>query len=226
MKMVKAGYEILSSVNRDEVLKHIEKCGRECYQSSWKIADGTAPEFVKMLHSVGHGSVLEHFGFTVKFINDRGVSHEEVRHRLASFSQESTRYCNYSNDRFDNECTFIDLWRGMCLDPKVSKLSVNVFHEIYEVWLDATEHAEKAYNKMIELGATPQIARAVLPNSLKTSIVITANLREWHLILTQRTSIKAHPQMREVMVPLLKELQQILPEIFGDIVPYEGEEVA
>lgn len=205
MKIEQSKYEILSDIDSVKMLKNIELCGRTCYKSEEKITNDSASKFVEMIIKRGHLSVIEHEKITVKFVFDRGVSHEAVRHRLASFSQESTRYCNYSKDKYDNQITVIGLDQYLKNENSL------------KVWFNAMEFAEKSYFELIENGESPQIARSVLPNSLKTEIVITANLREWRLILTQRTSNAAHPQIREVMEPLLCELKIKLPEIFKDI---------
>jgi thymidylate synthase, flavin-dependent len=217
MKVLKASYEILDQIDRDHILKKLEQCGRECYQSTHKVTEGSAGPFVSKLVELQHLSVLEHFSFTVHFAVDRGVTHEQVRHRLASFSQESTRYCNYDNDQFGNEIKVIDIREGIKLDTKMKDMSVHLINEIISEWERAMEDAERHYCRMIQLGATPQMARSVLPSSLKAGITISANLREWMLILTQRCSKAAHPQIREVMLPLLAELVVVLPEIFGRI---------
>ncbi len=156
---------------------------------------------------IGREEHLTHQRQTVRFIVDRGVSHELVRHRVASFAQESTRYCNYGKEKFGKEITFIKpaFWE------KGS--------EQYKHWSKACSFTENAYFKLLEDGATPQEARAVLPNSLKTEIVVTANVREWRHIFKLRTAKDAHPQMREVMTPLLAEMTMYLPELFGDIQP-------
>lgn len=158
----------------------------------------------------GHESVIEHFSFSVKFICDRGFSHELVRHRLCAFTQESTRYCNYSN----KDMTFIQqpFWGNKELQRST------ITNRQERLWKAVLIEAENTYNALITNGATPQEARSVLPNSLKTEIVVTTNLREWRHILKQRTNKDAHPQLRQLMIPLLKELQIKLPAIFGDIV--------
>jgi len=217
MKIIKAGYEIETELNGEEILKHIEKCGRTCYKSEDKITEDSAKRMIEMLIKNGHESVLEHFSFSVRFTNDRGVSHEEVRHRIASFSQESTRYVNYSKEKFGNEVTYIDITDGILLDTKMNNMDTSKVVEIIAEWYKACEDAERHYFRMLELGATPQIARSVLNNSTKTEIVITANLREWRTILKQRTAIAAHPQIREIMIPLLKELKKLIPIVFDDI---------
>ena len=221
LKVLKAGYEILSNISDGGIdeLKHIEKIGRVCYKSEDKISeDGeSAKRFVKMLIDRGHEAMIEHSSLTVKFIVDRGVSHELVRHRIASFAQESTRYCNYSNDKFGNEISVIDVTNGMKLDGKMSTMSSYDIANVLKEWNEAMMDAERHYLKMIELGATSQIARSVLPNSTKTEITITANYREWRNFFKLRVAKTAHPQMREVTVPLLKELKNRIPVVFDDI---------
>ncbi|MDR0963817.1 MAG: FAD-dependent thymidylate synthase [Clostridium sp.] len=218
MNVIKPGYEILTPIDGAEILKHIERIGRVCYKSEDKITDGSAEKFVAMLIKRGHEAMIEHYSFSVKFIVDRGVSHEIVRHRVASFAQESTRYCNYGNS--DNGCTFIQpyFW-----DPNFAYYTVDhceggqFVDECYEHWYTAMHDAEKRYLSLINNGATPQQARSVLPNSLKTEVVMTANLREWRHFLRLRTDRTAHPQMREVTVPLLAELKTLILVIFDDI---------
>jgi len=215
MKIEKASFEILEPLtsrfgesiskkevlDREKILSIIEKAGRTCYKSE---AKGDASSFIRGLIRNGHHSVIEHASMTVKFICDRGVTHELVRHRLASYSQESTRYCNYSKDKFGNEITVI----------KPPGLSAG---EDDEIWIRAMQHAENAYLEMIDTGLSPQIARSVLPNSLRAEIVMTANMREWRHVLTLRTSEKAHPQIRSLMLGLLCILREWLPELFEDI---------
>lgn len=205
MKAIKAGFEIIDELNGSEILKKIELCGRVCYKSENKIKEGSAEKFVAAIIRNGHESVIEHVSFTVKFIVDRGVSHEMVRHRLASYSQESTRYCNYSKDYFQSEITFIEPYYLAEGSPG------------WMEWMLAMEAAEKAYFNLLNIGHSPQEARAVLPNSLKTEVMMTANLREWRHFLKVRTSKAAHPQIREVAIPLLHELQRLIPVVFDDI---------
>ena len=221
MNIMKPNFEILTHISDGgiEELKHIERIGRVCYKSEDKISeDGeTAKKFVKMLIDRGHEAMIEHSSLSVKFTVDRGVSHELVRHRIASFAQESTRYVNYSLDKFGNEINVIDITGGINLDNKMKDMNaLDIAAIIYE-WRMAMQDAEKHYMNMIELGATPQIARSVLPNSTKTEITITANYREWRNFFKLRTANTAHPSMREVTIPLLKELKDKLPIIFDDI---------
>ena len=221
MNILKAGFEILTPISEGgiEELKHIEKIGRVCYKSEGKITeDGeSAKRFVKMLINRGHEAMIEHSSLSVKFVVDRGVSHELVRHRIASFAQESTRYVNYSLEKFGNEINVIDIRNGINLDNKMKNMDSDTIAAIMGEWCLAMEDAEKHYMKMIELGATPQIARSVLPNSTKTEITISANYREWRNFFKLRVPNTAHPQMREVTIPLLKELKRRLPIIFDDI---------
>ena len=221
MNILKAGFEILTPISEGgiEELKHIEKIGRVCYKSEGKITENgeSAKKFVKMLIDRGHEAMIEHSSLSVKFVVDRGVSHELVRHRIASFAQESTRYVNYSLEKFGNEINVIDIRDGINLDNKMKNMDSDTITAIMGEWCLAIEDAEKHYMKMIELGATPQIARSVLPNSTKTEITITANYREWRNFFKLRVPNTAHPQMREVTIPLLKELKRRLPIIFDDI---------
>lgn len=205
MKIIKPSFEIMDEVDGDAILKKIEQCGRVCYKSEGWIDDGTAEKFVTSIVKRGHESVIEHFNMTVKFICDRGVSHEIVRHRIASYSQESTRYCNYSKGQFNGEITVIE---PCFLVPGT---------EGYDMWYRACQMAEQYYFSMLDWGCSPQEARAVLPNSLKTELVMTANIREWRHFLKLRTSPAAHPQMREVANLLLKELKQKILVLFDDI---------
>lgn len=224
MKLIKPSYEILSPLIRENVLKAIEIAGRTCYKSEDRITEDSASKFVEMINGRGHRAVVEHQSITVRFICDRGVSHELVRHRLASFCQESTRYCNYSKDKFDSELTFIipswfknqdkELLQALWDRSAVENVSDDEWCEVE--WYCVCDNAEESYLTLLKKGWQAQQARSILPNSLKTEIVVTANIREWQEILKQRTSPAAHPQMRELMIPLQKELQTVLPELFGD----------
>ena len=215
MKIIKPSYEILTPISDGGIkeLQHIEKIGRVCYKSEDRITDDgeSAKKFVKMLINNGHEAMIEHSSLSVKFIVDRGVSHELVRHRIASFAQESTRYCNYSKDKFGNEITVI---LPCFFDTGMGVLSNSL---VYQEWKLACECAEERYFNLLKMGATPQQARTVLPNSLKTEITITANYREWRNFFKLRTAEASHPQMREVAIPLLKELKTFIPIIFDDI---------
>lgn len=221
MNIIKAGYVILSEISQGAVkeLQHIEKIGRVCYKSEDRITeDGeSAKKFVQMLINNGHEAMIEHSSLSIKFICDRGVSHELVRHRIASFAQESTRYCNYSGDKFGNEISVIDITDGIKLDEGMNKSNSLDLTAVINEWFHAMEDAEAHYLRMLSYGATPQIARSVLPNSTKTEITITANYREWRNFFKLRAEAHAHPQMREITIPLLQELKQRIPIIFDDI---------
>ena len=192
MKIIKPGFEFITPIDGSVILKRLEECGRVCYKSEGKITDDSAPKFVAGIIKRGHEAVLEHCSFTVKFICDRGVS------------------CNYGKDQFGSEITVIE----PCY------LNKDTF--AYDEWKEACRRAETAYFNLLNWGLSPQEARAVLPNSLKTEVVMTANIREWRHFLRLRTSTGAHPQIREVATPLLRELQQIVPVCFDDILPKEA----
>jgi len=218
MNKIKASYVIESEINGIEILKQIEKVGRTCYKSEDKITDDSAIKFVKNLIKRGHEAMIEHNSISVRFICDRGISHEIVRHRLASFGQESTRYCNYTKDKFDNEINVIDITEGIRLDDGIiTQVEAETIAKIINEWEGAMIGAENHYFAMIKLGATPQIARSVLPTSLKTEIVVTMNIREWRHFFKLRTEIVAHPQMIELTTPLLAEFKALIPVVFDDI---------
>lgn len=205
MKIIAPYHEIISKIDGAEMLRNIELCGRVCYKSEDRITDGSAEKFVGMILKSGHESVLEHEKITVRFVCDRGVTHEIVRHRIASYSQESTRYCNYSKDKFGGEITFI----RPCFWAKDD--------EKFALWKETMQSIEDSYVKLISLGAKPEEARSILPNSVKTEIMVTMNLREWRHFFKLRTAERAHPQIREVAIPLLNELKGLVPVIFDDI---------
>lgn len=205
MKVIKPDVVFVSLIDGAEILKRLEECGRVCYKSEDKISEGSAEKFLAGILKRGHEAVLEHASFTVKFICDRGVSHEIVRHRMASYCQESTRYCNYGKGRFGEEITVI----APCFWAVDSD-------EMCQ-WRSAMQLAEAHYFRLLQLGASPQEARSVLPNSLKTEVVMTANIRQWRHFLHLRCSPAAHPQMREVAQLLLEKVHAQIPVLFDDI---------
>ncbi len=211
MRIIKPYFSIESRVDGQEALAIIERAGRTCYKSDDLIKEASAVDFVSKIIKRGHEAVIEHYSITVRIVCDRGVSHEIVRHRIASYSQESTRYCNYSKDRFSNEITVIE--------PCFWNRSTDEGRAMYEIWKESMEEAEKKYFKLLELGAAPQEARSVLPNSLKTELVVTMNIREWRHFIKLRTSEAAHPQIREIAIPLLKKFKELIPVMFDDITP-------
>jgi len=205
MKIVKPSVKMLWIT--PEAQKQIEIAGRTCYKSEDKITDDSAYAFCCKMRKSGHHAMIEHACASFVIVCDRGVSHEIVRHRIASYAQESTRYCNYSKDKFDNQCTFI----------KPPNLSVQQSLE----WELSCENSEDSYNTLLDEGCSAQIARSVLPNCLKTEIVMTANLREWRHFITLRGSKAAHPQIRPIAVDIWKELMLHVPSIFEDLKPRE-----
>lgn len=206
MKIIQPSAEFITPIDSDYIIKTLETIGRTAYQSFDKDPDGSKEkEFIINIIDRGHESVIEHISLTARFIVDRGVSHELVRHRIASFTQESTRYCNYANGKFGNELTFIDI------RPFMTETAV-------ELWEGSISSAEADYIMLINHGCSPQIARSVLPNSLKTEVIMTANLREWRHFFKLRCSKAAHPQMRQVANMLLNEVMESgIHIIFKDI---------
>jgi len=193
-----------------DLIRKVERYARVCYKSEERMGEEFNPRFLRGILQRGHESVIEHEKITVLFVVDRGVSHEIVRHRIASYSQESTRYVNYSQGRFGQEIAVIEPF---------------YFQEDtapYRIWQQACGQMEQAYMALLEAGCSPQEARAVLPNSLKTELVATYNLREWRHFFRLRCAVAAHPQMRQVAIPLLLHFQEQVPVVFEDI-PYDQE---
>ena len=209
MKIIEPTVELAHILDAKEIMQRIERAGRVCYKSEGNISDTSAENFIAALIKRGHESVIEHVSITFKIVCDRGISHEIVRHRLASYSQESSRYCDYSGDKFGGELTFIKpcFWADN---------SDKLF-----TWRQTMALIEHIYLTMRENGAKPEEARSILPNSLKTELFMTANLREWRHFLKLRTSPKAHPQMREIALKIYNILNENLPVIFSDINPEE-----
>ena len=220
MRTLKLQHVIIGKdqIEGHKILKHIEKIARTCYKSEDLINDESAEKMIKKLIKMNHLAMIEHASVSVLFTCDRGVTHEIVRHRVASYAQESTRYVNYSKDKFGNEIGYIDIAGGIALDTKMKDLPVETIDAIISEWHQACIDAEKHYMKMLELGATPQIARSVLNNSTKSDINVTMNLREWRHFFELRCDTPAHPQMRELVIPLLKEMSEVIPIVFDDLV--------
>lgn len=213
MKIVNANYEILTDAfkNPNSILQFLEKCGRICYKSENVITDGSADRFLANIIKSGHESVLEHQSLSVKFIISRATSHQLVRHRIASFSQQSQRYCNYAHDKFNNEIEFIKPLKFIREDESNPS-------EAYRLWKDAMSYAEKAYFDLMSIkGVKPQEAREVLPNSTKTELMMTANIREWRHIFKLRIAKGADDGIRYIMLKLLDELKNTIPVLFDDI---------
>lgn len=205
MKIVQPSVTLINPPSRDDLYKQIERAGRVCYKSEDKITEDSAEKFIRGLIKRGHEAVIEHGSITALFVCDRGVSHELVRHRIASYCQESTRYCNYSQDKFDNEITVIE----PCFWDRDSKE--------YKIWAKACNWAESWYFDLLIEGATPQEARAVLPTCLKTEIMVTMNPREWRHFFKLRCAPAAHPDMRHI-ANLAKEMfVENWPALFDDL---------
>ncbi len=205
MKTIEPSVELIPQVPAADLLRLLERFGRVCYKSEGRITEDSAEGFIERIIARGHEAVLEHCVVSAHFTVDRGVSHELVRHRIAAYCQESTRYCNYSNSIFGKEITVI---KPLFLSPDTIA---------WDVWRDSCQAAETAYFDLLACGCSPQEARTVLPHSLKTEVVATMNIREWRHVLQLRSSLFAHPQMREVMIPLLDKLTDYAPVLFRDI---------
>ena len=205
LKIIEPWTRIEDAPEGEELLRRIERIGRVCYKSEGSITEASARGFVERLLARGHESVIEHVSLSARIVCDRGVSHEIVRHRIASYSQESTRYCNYSQDKFDGQLSFI----RPCFWAEGS--------EAYRLWASAMAEAERAYLSLLDAGASPQEARSVLPSSVKTELAATMNLREWRHFFRLRTSPAAHPQMRQVAGMLLEQMREAVPVIFDTL---------
>ena len=245
MKLINPSIEFLTPILRNEILPQLERIGRTCYKSENKITPGSSSAFVRMLTKRGHHAMLEHASISVKIVCDRGVSHEIVRHRLASYAQESTRYCDYTKDKFNDQLTFIrpDWFKTVPAgeyhledNKNISVLyeSRHVNHDYVHIkepfrniedpdwgspevfFLRHMLWSEKAYKAIRNGGWKPEQARAVLPNALKTEIVVTMNLREWIHFFKMRDSEFAHPQMRQIAKGIHEEFISRLPEIYGE----------
>lgn len=216
MQLLRPKVQILTPIVKEKIYSRIELAARTCYKSEKKMTDSSAERMIRHLVRNGHGAMIEHSGdISVKFIVDRGVSHELVRHRLCSFAQESTRYCDYSG-----EVSFIiPPWVSIQPGSYASLLEVisKSANQGEKAWVISMFYAEQAYKELARQDWSEQQARAVLPNSLKTEIIVTANLREWQHIIKLRAAGatgRPHPQMLEVMLPLWEEFRKELPELF------------
>ena len=207
MKIIEPSVELIDDFDAAAIMLKLERAGRVCYKSEGNIKADSAEKFIRGIIKRGHESVIEHSSVSFKIICDRGVTHEFVRHRIASYSQESTRYCDYSAGKFGGELTFIK----PCFWSEDT--------ENFRLWSATMALVEKNYLSMRANGARPEEARSILPNSLKTEIFVTMNLREWRHFLKLRTSAAAHPQMRQVALMIRAVLAEKLPAIFADLEP-------
>jgi len=203
MEIVKPSFNFESDIDGDKILQKIEFFARNCYKNEGKITPDSAKNFVKarLSQKPPHEGILEHIIVSIRIICDRGISHELVRHRIGSYLQESTRYCNYQKKglQFIEPFFFVD-------DPIR-----------YMMWVKAMNNAEKSYNDLVDAGSSPQEARSVLPNSLKTDVIVTYNLRQWKHFFRLRCPKGVHPQMREITIPLLEEFKKKIPIVFDDL---------
>lgn len=187
-----------------KIMKRIERACRTCYRSEGKITEDSYKKLIKNCITSGHESVLEHEKVTVRIYSDIGSYKDLTRHRFASFSVESTRYCSYDKDKYGNE---IAIMNPVYIEDK----------ELYEVWKKTMEEMEKGYMEMKRLGASTDMCREVLPHSTAGEYTMTANIREWKHILKLRTNKRVHPSIRQVLIPLLKYFKEQMPEIFDDV---------
>ena len=207
MKIIEPSVELVEDFDAAAIMQKLERAGRVCYKSEGNIKADSAEKFIRGIIKRGHESVIEHATVSFKIVCDRGVTHELVRHRIASYSQESSRFCDYSAGKFGGELTFIKpcFWTDD--------------DENFQLWKATMAQLEKTYLAMRAAGARPEEARSILPNSLKTEIFVTMNLRELRHFLKLRTAKAAHPQMREVALKIYQILVEKLPAVFDDIQP-------
>lgn len=211
VKIVSPSVEVITPLDGDYILKHLERCARNCYKSEDKITSDSAKIMIKKLLEMGHEAMIEHFSITVKFTTDVGAYKDLTRHRHASFAIESTRFCNYSKGKYGNE---------LCL---MRPSNMEEGSEIYNIWLKSMTEIEQAYLKMATHGATVDQLRMLLPHSTKADVFMTANIREWRHIFKLRCAPATHPSIREIMTILLKQFRAEIPVLFDDI-PYGLEE--
>lgn len=211
-RIINFPYNLFTKEDGINLLKKIEWCARISHRSEDKVTEKSYNRFIKfVVMEKGDWSVVEHAFITCDFLVDRGITHEIVRHRLFSFTQESTRFCNYGKK--DGQISIIDPVRYLDTSSETEE-SKN-----YNLWWTAVSTAEKNYLQLLDKKVSPQMARSVLPNSLASRIIITGNLRNWRHFFLMRTSKEAHPQMREIVIPLLKEFQEKIPILYEDIIP-------
>ena len=194
----------VEKIDGKQIMQRIERACRTCYRSEGKITEDSYKNLIKNCITRGHESVLEHEKVTVRIYDDIGSYKDLTRHRFASFSVESTRYCSYDKDKFGNEIAFMN---PIYIEDK----------EMYELWKDTMQKIEENYVKMKELGATTDMCRELLPHSIAAEYTMTANIREWKHVLSLRANDHVHPSIRQVMIPLLKYFKEQMPEIFDEI---------
>lgn len=205
--------------NGIQIMKRIERACRTCYRSEGKITEDSYKKLLTNCITRGHESVLEHEKITIQMICDIGVYKDLTRHRIASFSIESTRYCNYGKDKFDNEIKFIkpifyeSRHEEECDDIEDVRNAIKT-----KYWKTCMENIESTYLQMAHIvSTTPDELRMLLPHSTAALVTMTANIREWKHILTLRTSKHTHPAVQQLMIPLLLKFKKEMPEIFNDV---------
>ncbi|MDD3669635.1 MAG: FAD-dependent thymidylate synthase [Alphaproteobacteria bacterium] len=205
VKIVPPSVEILTPIDADQIMRHLEICIRNCYKSEDKIEPGSAGRMIAKIIEMGHEAMLEHFAISVRLVCDIGVYKDLTRHRIASYAIESTRYCNYSKGKFGSE---ISVMEPPVLQPGTPD---------YDIWLKCMSDIENTYNTLAARGYKADVLRMLLPHSTKASVIMTANIREWRHVLKLRTAAAAHPTVQQVMKILLAELKARLPVLFADI---------
>ena len=204
MKIVKPWIQV-ENFDGKQIMKNIERACRTCYRSEGLITEDSYKKLLKNCINRGHESVLEHEKITIRMQCDVGVYKDLTRHRFGSFSIESTRYCNYGKDKFDNEIKFI------------KPCNIDDSSELYSNWIGAMNFIEKEYIAMSMNGATPDQMRMILPHSTAAEVTMTANIREWRHILDLRTKKMTHPAIRQLLIPLLLLFKKEMPELFDNI---------
>ena len=207
MKIIEPWIQV-ENFDGKQIMKNLEKACRTCYRSEGLITEDSYSKLLKNCINRGHESILEHEKITIRMYVDIGVYKDLTRHRHASFSIESTRYCNYGKDKFDNEIKFI------------KPCNIDEDSELYSNWIRAMSFIEKEYIAMSKNGATPDQMRMILPHSTAAEVTMTANIREWKHILGLRCAKMTHPAIRQVLIPLLLKFKEEMPEIFEEI-PYD-----
>ena len=217
MKIVEPSFEIMVCPTQEQIVSVLALAARNCYKSEGRSCYKDDLKLLKTCWDNRHYSIFEHVSLTIRFVSCRGFTHELVRHRLAVYSQESTRYCNYSAGCFNNEITVLRPYWEEDARSSADAWGKNT-SEMLSLWFNHMQNTEKVYLRLIELGLPPQAARGVLPIDLKTEVVMTCNLREWHYIIGLRgLNPAAHPDMHRLMLPLLDELHIRVPIVFDDL---------
>ena len=207
VRIVKPNIEIISEIDGKKILKHIELCARNCYKSEGNITEdiSSAERMINKLIEMGHTAMIEHYSITFKMLCDIGVYKDLTRHRMCSWAIESTRYCNYSKDKFGNEITFI------------KPVNIKDNTDEYAIWYNTMSEIEQSYNEMAKLGCTPDQLRMLLPHSTAASVICTCNIRELRHIFGLRCAKAAHPSVRQIMLMTLNEFHKRIPLLFDDL---------